>query len=150
MESRAVKSREKITEHREVEREMTRRIRIRMVIAGAVLMLLGLLAVWGGVESLRTEPVTTKVCRCLDTENGQIESDRPCPPISDPLIHETVCRQVRHGGPQPTILVIGAFFLVLAIAMTRLGLLGGGLDEGLPTPKDEYGDYERLAFEAEV
>jgi hypothetical protein len=150
MESCAVKSRDKITEHREVEREMTRRIRIRMVIAGAALMLLGLLVVWGGVESLRTAPVTTEVCRCLNTENGQIEQDRPCPPMSDSLVHETVCREVRHGGPQPAILVTGAFFVVVAIAVSRLGLLGDGLDEGLPAPKDEYGDYQRLAFEAEV
>jgi hypothetical protein len=54
---------------------MTRKVRIHMLIAGAILTLLGILAVWGGVESLRTAPVTTKVCRCLDTENGQIESD---------------------------------------------------------------------------
>jgi hypothetical protein len=103
---------------------MTRKVRIRMLIAGAVLTLLGVLAVWGGVESLGTAPVTTKVCRCLDTENGQIESDQPCPAISDPLIRETVCREVRHGGPQPAIVLVGTFFLVLAIAMTRLGLLG--------------------------
>jgi hypothetical protein len=121
-----------------------------MVIAGAVLMLLALLAVWGGVESLRTAPVTTKVCRCLDTENNKIQYDRPCPPTSDSLTHETVCREVRHGGPQPAILFVGAFFLVLAIATTRLALHGGGLDEGLPAPKDEYGGYERLAFEAEA
>ena len=125
---------------------MTRKVRIRMVIAGAVLMLLGILAVWGGVESLRTAPVTTKVCRCLDTENNQIQYDRPCAPTSDPLIHETVCREVRRGGLQPAILAIGALFLVLAIATTRLGLLGGGLEEGLPAQKDEYGGYERLHF----
>jgi hypothetical protein len=103
---------------------MTRKVRIRMLIARAILTLVGVLAVWGGVESLRTAPVTTKVCRCLDTENGQIESDQPCSAISDPLIHETVCAEVSHGGPQPAILLVDTFFLVLAIAVTRLGLLG--------------------------
>jgi hypothetical protein len=123
---------------------MTRKVRIRLVIAGAVLMLLGILAVWGAVESLRSASVTTKVCRCLDTENNQIQYDRPCAPASDSLIYETVCREVRHGGLQPAILVIAVFFLVLAIATTRLGLLGGGLEEGLPAQKDEYGGYEQL------
>lgn len=110
-----------------------------MVIAGAVLMLLGILAVWGVVESLITAPVTTKVCQCLDTENNQIQYGQPCVPTSDPLIYETVCREVRRGGLQPGILVIAAFLLVLAIATTRLGLLGGRLEEGLPAQKDEYG-----------
>jgi hypothetical protein len=70
-----------------VERKMICKVRIGILISGAILTLLRVHTVWGGVESLRTTPVTTKVRRCLDGENDQIDFDQPCPSISDPLMH---------------------------------------------------------------
>jgi hypothetical protein len=119
-----------------------RKVKVRMVIAGTMVMILGLLGPIVWVDSLGTVPTTRRVCQCVNVEGDyEIVQDHLCSSTSD--TYQWLCKEVTEGGPQPAALLIGLCILAFGILLTWMGLQGRGLGEGMPPSPDERWGQER-------